>query len=121
MARTAKESDFPIEIDGIGRFKFARRTQKDRYLIRTYYGQLTNDHWQEDGSVGDMEAFMHATIHVLVVEQPDGFSIDELDPILDDDIQKKIENVFMALRQKELSFRPPTSSGVTAEGARPPP
>jgi hypothetical protein len=67
-----------------------------------------------------MEAFMHATIHVLVVEQPGGFSIDELDPIMDDDIQKKIEAVFMALRQKELSFRPPTSTGVPAEGERPP-
>lgn len=120
MARAAKESDFPIDVDGIGRFKFARRTQKDRYLIRTYYGQLTNDNWQEDGTVGDMEAFMHTTIHVLVVEQPEGFSIDNLDPLLDDDIQKKLEKIYMALRQKELSFRPSTSPGVTTEGAEPP-
>jgi hypothetical protein len=117
MARTAKDSDFPVEVDGIGRFKFARRTQKDRYLIRTYYGQLTNDHWQEDGSVADMEAFMHATIHILAVEQPDGFSVDQLDPIMDDDIHKKIEKIFLALRQKEVSFRPPTTPGIPAEGA----
>jgi len=120
MPRTAKDSDFPVDVDGIGRFKFARRTLKDRYQIRTYYGQLTNDHWQEDGSVGDMEAFMHATIHVLVVEAPPDFSIDELDPLLDDDIQKKIEAIFLALRQKELSFRPQPATGSTTEGTKPP-
>jgi superfamily II DNA/RNA helicase len=64
---------------------------------------------------------MHATIHILVVEQPQGFSIDELDPILDDGIQQKIEKVFMALRQKELSFRPQTEKGQSGESAGAPP
>jgi hypothetical protein len=120
MARAANASDFTVDVDGIGRFKFARRMQKDKYLIRSQYSQLTSDHWREDGSVGDMEAWMHATIVVLLVEEPDKF-LENLDPLMDDDTGAPIQKVFLALREKELSFRPKTEKGKPTEGAGPPP
>jgi hypothetical protein len=116
MTRAANASDFVLDIEGFGRFKFARRQQKDKYLIRSRYSQLTDDYYKEDGTVGDMEAWMHATIAVLVVEEPSGFSVENLDPLMDDTVEEKLMKIFKALRDKELSFRPkpapdsPTSS-----------
>src|SRR5207248_4244523 len=93
MTRAPLGSDFSLDVSGVGRFTFGRRTQKDKYLIRSQYSQLTNDYWKEDGQPGDMEAWMHATIAVLMVKAPDAFSLDNLDPLLDDETGKKIETV----------------------------
>lgn len=119
--RVANASDFVVDVEGIGRFKFARRTQKDKYLIRSLYSKLTNDFYREDGTAGDMEAWMHATIAVLVVEEPvETFSIEKLDPLVDDALGEKIEKIFMALRQQELSFRPRPAEPMPAPSPGPP-
>lgn len=119
MARAAKESDFPVDVEGIGRFKFARRTQRDKYQIRSLYAQLTNDYYKEDGTAGDMEAWFHATLSVLTVEEPADFSVEKLDPLLDDVIGDKLMKVYSALREKELSFRPPTPAAVATASPAP--
>lgn len=123
MSRTAKESDFPVDVEGMGRFKFARRTQKDKYQIRSLYAQLTDNNYSADGVAVDMEAWTHATISVLVVEEPESSAawpgLDKLDPLMDDDTADKLQKVFMALRQKELSFRPQPAEPVSAASAGP--
>lgn len=113
------KADFTVDVEGIGTFTFGRRTQKDKYLIRSLYSKITNNYWIVDdeggSSVGDMEAWMHANIEVLAVAMPDGFSLEKLDPIQQDDTAKVIEKIFLALRAKEVSFRPQPQTGSTGD------
>lgn len=115
--RTAHSGDFAVDVEGIGRFTFGRRTQRDQYKIRGLYAQMTDAHWREDGSVGDYEAWMHANLEVLTVEFPPTFALDKLDPLVDDVKDDRISRIYNALREKELSFRPKPSVGVAGEGA----
>lgn len=105
MARAAHKEDFTVEVDGIGQFKFGRRTQRDVYKVRGLYSKITGDNWKDDGTVGDMEAWMYSMLEVMTVEFPDGFSLDKLDPLTDPEDDDRLHRVYMALRQKELSFR----------------
>lgn len=112
MSRDASGSDFYVDVEGIGKFSFARRAMRDVYRIRGLYGSLTDGFYDEVGNFADLSALGYATIKVLVVSQPDGFDIDKLDPLLDDDCDAKVMKVFSALREKELSFRPqPAADG----------
>lgn len=114
MARIKKEGDFTIDVDGMGRFTFGRRTQRDKYKIRGLYAEMTNANWLPDGSPGDMEAWFHANVEVLAVEFPDNFSLEKLDPLTDKESDERLMQIYLALREKELSFRPkpaPDSTG----------
>jgi len=104
--RPAGPGDFTIEVDGVGTFIFGRRRQRDVYRIRGEYNRLTGGgNYDEDGNFADLPALAHATLSVLTVQAPDGFDLDELDPLTEDS-DAKLMKVFMALREKELSFRP---------------
>lgn len=117
MPRTAHSGDFSIEVEGIGRFTFGRRTQRDQYRIRGLYAQMTGDNWRTDGRVGDGEAWMHANIEVLTVAFPPTFSLDGIDPLLDDENDDRISRIYHALREKEQSFRQKPAVGSTESGA----
>ena len=118
MPRVAHSGDFTLDVDGIGRFIFGRRTQRDQYRIRGLYAQMTGSHWREDGTVGDYEAWMHANIEVMTVEFPATFSLDKLDPLVDDtEKDDRLMRIYNALREKELSFRPKPADGGAKPGA----
>lgn len=113
MARPEHKEDFTVDVEGLGQFTFGRRKQVDQYKIRALYGRLTNNNWKEDGTVGDMEAWMHSNLEVLTVKFPTTFSLDKLDPLTDPEDDDRMSRVYVALRQKELSFRPqPAASGA---------
>lgn len=116
MLRPASKEDFNVDVDGIGGFVFARRQQRDVYRIRGEYNRLTGGNYSEDGTFNDFPALAHATLAVLMVQTPDGFDLDKLDPLTDDSCDEKIMKVFTALREKELSFRPGTGAGSQASG-----
>jgi hypothetical protein len=111
MPRIAHSGDFNVDVEGVGRFTFGRRTQRDQYRIRGLYSQMTGNHWRDDGRVGDVEAWMHANIEVLTVQFPDGFSLEKLDPLLDAEDDNRLERIYNALRAKELSFRQKPAAG----------
>lgn len=115
--RHASPGDFTVEVDGIGTFIFARRQMRDTYRIRGEYNKLTGGNYDDDGNFNDLPALAHATLAVLMVQAPDGFDLDALDPLTDDDCDTKIMKVFAALREKELSFRPGSRAGSEAQGA----
>jgi hypothetical protein len=117
MPREAKESDFHVDVDGIGQFMFARRTMKDQYMIRGEYARLTGGHYDDEGRIADMSALGYATLTVLLVEGPKSFDVAALDPLLDDDFDKKILKIYSALRAKELSFRPGPATAGEGAGA----
>jgi hypothetical protein len=118
MAREEHESDFSVEVQGIGTFRFGRRRKEDTYKIRSAYGKMTDHNYREDGTAADMEAWIDATLQVLTVSAPDGFSLpDFLDPLTSDDSAgEKLVAIYTKLREKELSFRPTKKEGSAGTG-----
>lgn len=103
----------------LGRFRFARRTIRDTFRIRSYYSRLTDGHYDEKGDAADLVAWSFAQVQVLLVGPPAGFNLEELDPLVDESWEIKALSIFKALRDKELSFRPPTPDAVQNESAKP--
>lgn len=115
MTRAPHGTDFHVDVDGLGRFCFARRTMGDVYRIRGRYNQITGGFYDDDGRMADLSALGYVTIQTLLVEGPEGFDLETLDPLVDDDYDEKVLRIFTALREKELSFRPrPTPSSEAA-------
>lgn len=104
--RAPQKSDFNVDVQKIGLFVFARRTIRDNFSIRGEYNRLTNGNYDSDGNVGDLSALAFVTINYLAVSQPEGFSINDLDPVVDDNVDDKLLTIFAALREKEAAFRP---------------
>jgi hypothetical protein len=116
MARASHKDDFTVTVEGVGDFRFGRRQQKDQYKIRGLYAKLSGDNWKEDGTVGDLEAWWHATLEVMIVQYPDGFSLEKLDPLVDPENDDRLGRIYLALRQRETSFRPQPTTGSTGAG-----
>lgn len=114
--RKPTSTDFAVDVDGIGRFMFARRTMRDTYRIRGEYGQMTGGNYDADGAMVDISALGYATINALLVSGPNDWSLDDMDPLLDHEPEEQIMKVFTALREKELSFRRGSAPDVQAEG-----
>lgn len=96
------EKDFVVDVEGVGRFTFARRMMRDEIDIQREYadilGGVQPTAWLE--VVGNWIA----VFRVLTVYAPSDWDIDKMDP-LDDDTYKKMNRVYESLREKELSFR----------------
>jgi hypothetical protein len=114
--RTAKESDFNVDVDGFGRFTFGRKTIGDVYRIRSRYNTLTEGFYNEDGSIADFGALALVTLQTLCVSAPEGYAPDDFDPLLDDNFESSVIKIYGALRVKEGSFRP--KSTQNSEGSR---
>lgn len=117
--RPPHKDDFPLDVEGVGHFIFGRRTVRDRFRIAAEYHRLTEG-LDPGGTDFALAAEAHATLGTLLVEGPAAFvallDLDRADP-LDVEADASVVRVFLALRHKELSFRPrPHQAG---EGARP--
>jgi hypothetical protein len=102
MARPAAKTDFPVDVEGVGTFVFGRRKLADEIKIHVEYSRLTEavvpTAWL------DQVATWMSTLKVMTVRFPDGFDIEELDP-LEDETYQKLLKVHAALIAKESSFR----------------
>lgn len=114
--RTAGKDDFAVDVDGLGRFTFARKQMRDVYAIRGEYAATTANNFTEEGGFADLGALAFITISRLLVAAPAGFDLENIDPLVDDDYETKIVKVFLALREKELSFRPQPKAEGAGEG-----
>jgi hypothetical protein len=116
--REAKKDDFVVDVEGAGRFVFGRRTVRDRFRIAAEYHRLTEG-TAPAGTDFALVAEAQATLSTMLVEAPESFSrlldLDEADP-LDSEVDAKVVNVFLALRAKELSFRPGASTAGKKKG-----
>lgn len=108
MARQGNATDFTVDVDGVGTFTFGRRTMRDEIKIQVEYARLIEGveptEWLES------VAGWLATLRVLTVLAPDGWDIDDLDP-LDSATYTKLARVNTELATKERSFRLQPAAG----------
>lgn len=109
--RAPSDSDFAVEVDGVGRFIFAKRKMKDHLRINVLYSMLTAGFGLPTPFLDTVATWL-STLRIMAVQLPDGFGpIAELDP-LDDATYSKLQKVSEALRVTEQSFR----QGAAAAG-----
>lgn len=102
MARMPKETDFTVKVDEIGTFTFGKRTMRDEVAVQVEFARIIEGveptAWLQ--TVGGWLA----TLRVLTVRAPEGWDLEDMDP-LDPDTYAKLSRVHDALRDKERSFR----------------
>lgn len=112
MARTPQPSDYVVKVDGVGQFTFARRRMKDEISVQVEYARII------DGVVptpwlGVVAGWLSA-LRVLTVRAPEGWDLDELDP-LDEEVYAKLGKVHGALIEQERTFRQGKRAGVDGQ------
>lgn len=111
--RKPSQNDFTVQVPDVGYFTFARRKMSDEVAIQVEFARIidgvTPTQWLEivAGSI--------SALKVLTVRAPEGWDINELDP-LDDDSYAKLIAVHSALTSKEQSFRRSKITGSENEG-----
>lgn len=113
-SRTPAATDFFIDVPDVGRFSFARRKLDDEMKIAVEYSLMTQGIATPSDWLGIMAGAV-SQLRVLTVTAPDGWDVDEMDP-LDEDTYAKIIKVHRALREKEHSFRKGAVAPVQASG-----
>ena len=113
MARAPASTDYPVEVDGVGNFMFARRTMRDELRINAEYLRLTEG-VEVAGSDLNIMADWMATLKVLTVSAPEGWDVEKLDPLEPENFEK-MSKVFHKLREKENSFRKGSAKASQAE------
>lgn len=102
MPRPAADSDFNVPVEGIGTFVFGQRRMNDHMKINVEYCRII------DGVIPspflDTMATCLSVLRVLTVREPEGFAMEELDPLEESDYERLMK-VHQALRDKEGSFR----------------
>lgn len=101
--RKISATDFHVEVDGVGRFRFARRTMRDEFHVGAEYSRLTEGVDTPTAWLGQM-ASMVSNLKVLAVTVPADWDIDAMDP-LDNESYSRIVKVYNALRVQEDTFR----------------
>lgn len=115
MARKANpETDFSVDVEGVGRFTFARRTMRDEIDIQREYSRLLDG--VQPTPWFDALSNWISHLRVLTVRAPDGWSIDALDPLNDDDYVK-LKDVYSAMTEQERSFRRKPAAAGQGSGA----
>jgi hypothetical protein len=111
------EERYTVDVDGVGTFIFSKRKQRAQFRIKAELVRLTEGVTLSEDD--HLFAVAMATLKVLTLEAPKGWTpsdLDNLDPF-DEDVQRKLLNVFLALRAREESFRGKPKAGSQAAGA----
>lgn len=103
MRKANAETDFTVEVEGVGAFTYGRRTIGDSLKIRARYLELVAGHGDDIEMAATASAV--ATHEVLCVACPDGWSdllkVDSTNP----DAVSKVFELSAAVGEKEDSFR----------------
>lgn len=113
MNRTPADTDFHIDIEGIGNFVFARRTMRDELRIATEYSRLTEGVLTPTPWLSSVAGWI-ATLKVMTVSAPDGWDLEGMDP-LDEAVYGRIGRVNTELRIKEGHFRKAKGAPIQEE------
>lgn len=113
MNRAPAVTDFPVSVEGVGNFVFARRNMRDELRIASEYSRLTEGVETPTNYLQNVATWF-SVLKVLTVEAPHGWDLDAMDPF-DDETLDRVVLVYAALRAKEGSFR----SAKRADGKAP--
>lgn len=116
MAHAPSTTDYDVPLDGVGTFRIARRTMGDHLKINVEYSKITEG--VTPAQSFDVLATCIAVIRVLVVRAPDGWNVDELDP-LEPTAFRNILDLHSLISEKEGSFRQKPAQGSQAAGQGP--
>lgn len=106
-------ANFVIDVPELGTFEIKRRTMKVQMQIHAELNRLTEGAPLASLSDWFMDlSGMVAELKVLIVASPDGWSLDNVDPM--DDGYDQLRAVYRAIRAKEDSFRPKTKRDQAA-------
>lgn len=115
--RSPSDSDFFVDVPEVGTFRFGRRTYGDRLKIRVEYRKLVQDAGDDDHELAAQAAAV-AAHKVLCVEAPAGYEdLATLDMIALPDAEDRVYRIYLALKEKEDSFRRPANQRSEEAGA----
>jgi hypothetical protein len=113
MSAAPGTQEFDVHVEGVGAFTFARRNMRRELAIAAEFSRLTEG-VDKPSAFLDTVAGWISTLKVLTLHGPDGWDLDELDP-LDDENYACMLKVHAALREKEGSFRRGSGAAVQAK------
>lgn len=114
--REPSETDFTLEVEGIGNLTFGRRTMRDRFRISAEVTRLTEGEGDEDSGFV-MVAEAYATLRVLLVAGPKDFTrLLDMDADADDGADEPVIKAYFALRNKEVESRKAATKSGEGEG-----
>jgi hypothetical protein len=111
--RKRSNTDFTVTVDEVGQFVFGRRSMQDEIRIQVEYARLI-DGVEPTDWLATVSGWL-STFKVLMVSAPEGWDVDQMDP-LDDDTYRRLALVHSALRTSEDSFRGRTKQPEQAAG-----
>lgn len=98
---------FTVSVPGIGDFVFRRRAIRDQLRIEAEARRILGGPTDDDTLHG--LALQMATLGALTLNTPEGWDLEDLDP-LDPTAILQITEVHRALREEEDRFRRPTGA-----------
>ncbi|EAW2493080.1 hypothetical protein AXL65_02315 [Salmonella enterica subsp. enterica] len=113
--RRPQPTDYFETVEGIGRFRFARRKLSDELQIQRLYAEYAGG-VEPTAWLATLAEYL-STLNTLTVEAPEGWDMDNMDP-LDDETYKQISRVFTALREREETFRGKSGANGKGQGAQ---
>jgi len=118
--RAPADTDFFVEVEGLGTFRFGRRTYGDRLKIRSEFLRLTRELAELDDPDLATQAAIVAAHKVLCVDAPAGWEdLETIDLIDRPDAEDGIYELYFALKAKEDHFRSAAGKGSKTNGQAP--
>jgi hypothetical protein len=102
--RAPKDTDFNVELEGLGKFRFARRTFGDRIKIRGEVARLSRDFGDDLDAVAEVTVV--AVYKTLLVACPPGWEdIESIDLVSNPQAEEQAWQLFLKLQEAEETFR----------------
>ena len=112
--RLPQKTDFYETVEGIGRFRFAKRRLSDELQIQRAYAEYAGG-VEPTIWLATLAEYL-STLRVLTVEAPENWDLDNMDP-LEEATYQNLARVFIALREREETFR--AKPAANGQGPRP--
>lgn len=118
MKNQPKPNDFFLEVEGVGQFRFNRKTYGSQIKIDAAIVRILGPNMQSEDATMNMHANMVGSYGALMVDCPPGW--EKLEDINLDEYPERegdILKVCLALREKLHSFRRPAAGNEASQGA----